>query len=298
MIYDLIIVGMGPAGVSAAIYAKRAGLNILCLDKSMIGGYLNYIDRIENYPGLYGVSGTDFAFKLYDTINELGIEFKNKSVINIISSKLKKVITEKEEYLARNVIIATGRAPRELGLKMEHELLGRGISHCAVCDGAFYKGCDVALVGGGASALQEALYLSNICRKVYLIHRKENFSVTGQVVNEINKRDNIIKVMNRKVSEFIKDSDKLSGILLDNGEKIDVSGLFLYIGFVPVTDFVSELSITDDDGYILVDDNYETSEKGIYAIGDIIDKDVYQISTAVSDGAIVVTKMVDKMMSK
>ena len=295
MIYDLIIIGMGPAGVSAAIYAKRAGLNVLCLDKAMVGGYLNYIDRIDNYPGLYGISGPDFAFKLYEHIKELDIEFKNKEVVSIIDGDIKKVVTTKEEYLCKKVIIATGRKSRELGLTNEKELQGKGISHCALCDGAFYKDKVVAVVGGGDSALQEALHLANIAKEVYLIHRNNEFRAFSNLIDRIDAKDNIKKIMNTKIVKLVSNEDKLTGIELDNGENLEIDGLFVYIGFVPGTDFAKELGVTNKEGYIEVNDRYETKITGIYAVGDIIDKEVYQITTAVAEGAQAVINITGEM---
>ncbi len=284
MIYDLIIVGMGPAGVSSAIYAKRAGLNVLCLDKAMIGGNLNYIDRIDNYPGLYGVSGLDFAFKLYEHIKELDIEFKNEDVVVIVDGEIKDVVTNVSKYFCKNVIIATGRTSRKLGLDGEEELIGKGISHCALCDGAFYKNKRVAVVGGGDSALQEAMHLSNIAEEVYLIHRKDKFRAFSELVDRVNKKNNITKLMNTSVIGLNDYEGKLVGVELDNDEVLDIDGLFVYVGFVPATEFAKKLDITNEDGYIIVNDKYETKLKGIYAVGDIILKDVYQISTAVAEG--------------
>lgn len=294
MIYDLIIVGMGPAGVSAAIYAKRAGLNVLCLDQAMIGGYLNYIDRIDNYPGLYGISGPDFAFKLFEHIKSLDIEYKNKRVVSIIDGDVKKVITENDDYLCKYVLIATGRSARELGLNNEKELLGRGISHCALCDGAFYKNKVVAVVGGGNSALQEALHLSGIASKVYLIHRRNEFKAVNELIDKINEKGNIVKIMNTNIVELVTENNILKELLLDSGDSLEVDGLFVYIGFVPSTEFAKELGITNENGYIMVNKDYETSIKGIYAVGDIINKKIYQISTAVADGTLAVTNIIEK----
>ena len=293
MIYDLVIIGMGPAGVSAAIYAKRAGLNVLCLDRAMIGGYVNYIDRIENYPGMV-MSGPDLAFKFYEHIKELDIEFVNKEVLSVIDGEVKKIVTSDTEYLCKNVLIATGRVPRKLGLENEEELEGKGISHCALCDGAFYKGKTVAVVGGGDSALQETLYLSNLCEKVYLIHRREEFRVAGSLLEKIQDKDNVVRIMNTSISELVIEDNKLSSILLDSGDELEVDGLFVYVGFVPGTRFAEELEITDENGYIIVDKYYESKVKGIFAVGDIIKKDVYQISTAVGDGAQAAINIIEK----
>ncbi len=294
MIYDLIIIGMGPAGVSSAIYAKRAGLNVLCLDEAMIGGYLNYIDKIDNYPGLYGISGPDFAFKLFEHVNSLGIEFKNKKVEGIVPGDVKKVITKTEEFLCKNIIIATGRKARELGLDKEKELLGKGISNCALCDGVFYKDKVVAVVGGGDSALQESLHLASIANKVYLIHRNSEFRAVNHLVERVNNKDNIIKVMNSNIVELQTNDDRLSSIILDDEKSLVVDGLFVYVGFVPSTEFANELGITNDKGYIVVNKEYESKIDGIYAVGDIIDKKVYQISTAVAEGAMAAINIIEK----
>ena len=292
MIYDLVIVGMGPAGVTAAIYAKRAGLNVLCLDRAMIGGYVNYIDRIENYPGMV-MSGPDLAFKFYEHIKELEIEFVNKEVLDVIDGDVKKVITNDSEYLCKNVLIATGRVPRTLGLDNEKELEGKGISHCALCDGAFYKNKVVAVVGGGDSALQETLYLSNLCEKVYLIHRRDEFKVTGSLLTKIQDKENVVRVLNTSIKELIVEDDKLSAILLDSGDELEIDGLFVYVGFVPGTKFANDLGITDKDGYIIVNDKFETKLNGIYAVGDIIKKEIYQVSVSVGDGAVAAINIIE-----
>ena len=293
MIYDLVIIGMGPAGVSAAIYAKRAGLNVLCLDKAMIGGYVNYIDRIENYPGMI-MSGPDLAFKFYEHIKELDIEFVNKEVLSVIDGDVKKVVTNDCEYLSKYVLVATGRVPRKLGLDNEDELEGKGISHCALCDGAFYKGKTIAVVGGGDSALQETLYLSNLCEKVYLIHRREEFRVTGSLLEKIQDKDNVVRIMNTNISGLESKDGKLSSILLDSGDELEVDGLFVYVGFVPGTNFANELEITDENGYIIVDKHFESKLKGIYAVGDIIKKEVYQVSTSIGEGAQAAINIIEK----
>ena len=293
MIYDLVIIGMGPAGVSAAIYAKRAGLNVLCLDKAMIGGYVNYIDRIEIYPGMI-MSGPDLAFKFYEHIKELDIEFVNKEVLSVIDGDVKKVVTNDTEYLSKYVLVATGRVPRKLGLDNEEELEGKGISHCALCDGAFYKGKTIAVVGGGDSALQETLYLSNLCEKVYLIHRREEFRVTGSLLEKIQDKDNVVRIMNTNISGLESKDGKLSSILLDSGDELEVDGLFVYVGFVPGTNFANELEITDENGYIIVDKHFESKLKGIYAVGDIIKKEVYQVSTSIGEGAQAAINIIEK----
>ncbi len=299
MIYDLIIVGMGPAGVTASIYAKRAGLNILCLDKGMIGGYLNFIDRIDNYPGCYNVTGPELAFSLYTQIKNLEINYKNEEVIDVVDEAEEKVVkTSKNEYKCKYLIIATGRISKKLGLENEDVLLGKGLSHCALCDGYLYKNQDVAVVGGGESALTEALYLANICHNVYLIHRGENFKAAKELIERILKKQNIILKKNRKIKTLNIKDNKLDSLSLDNGEKLNVSCLFSYIGYVPGTNFAITLGLADKNGYINVDEKYETERSGIYAVGDIIEKEMYQIVTANAEGAIAANEVIKRIKAK
>lgn len=299
MIYDLIIVGMGPAGITASIYAKRAGLNILCLDKGMIGGYLNFIDRIDNYPGYYNVTGPELAFNLYTQIKNLKINYKNEEVIDVVDESEEKVVkTSKNEYKCKYLIIATGRISKKLGLENEDVLLGKGLSHCALCDGYLYKNQDVAVVGGGESALTEALYLANICHNVYLIHRSENFKAAEDLIERILKKQNIILKKNRKIKTLNIKDNKLDSLSLDNGEKLNVSCLFSYIGYVPGTNFAITLGLADKNGYIKVDEKYETEHSGIYAIGDIIEKEMYQIVTANAEGAIAANEVIKRIKAK
>lgn len=292
MIYDAIIIGMGPAGVSAAIYLKRAGLQILCLDKAMIGGTLNFIDKVDNYPGIVSINGPVLSSQMYQQIKDLDIPFKNQNVLDILDGEEKKVITKNEEYTSRNVIIATGRIARSLGLEHEEELIGKGISNCALCDGALYKNQDVAVIGGGNSALSEALYLSNICKHVYLVHRRDTFRADQELIDQINKQQNVELITNAKVVSINPKEERLDSITLDNGRTLSVSCMFTYVGYVPGTKFNTGLDIMDEQGYIPVDQNCETKLKGIYAIGDIIKKELYQIVTATSEGAIAATHII------
>lgn len=288
MKYDLIIVGMGPAGITAAIYAKRSGLNVLCLEKSMPGGLLNYMDNIDNFPGEVNINGSDLAFKMFEQLKSLEVEYKTKNVERIIvEGDLKKVIISDDEYYyTKAIIIATGRSPKRLGLENEEELFGRGISTCAICDGALYKDRVVAVVGGGNSAVSEATYLSNICEKVYLIHRRDTLRADDKLINCLNKKNNIEVIYNSKITSISKEDDKIKSITINDDQEIDIACLFTYIGFIPKTTFVDTLNILDEDGYILVDSNYETSIKGIYAVGDIIKKEIYQIITSCGEGAV------------
>lgn len=288
MKYDLIIVGMGPAGITAAIYAKRSGLNVLCLEKSMPGGLLNYMDNIDNFPGEANISGSDLSFKMFEQIKSLNIDYKTKAVERILlEDGLKKVIISDDEYYyTKSVIIATGRSPKKLGLDNEEELFGRGISTCAICDGALYKDQVVAVVGGGNSAVGEAIYLSNICEKVYLIHRRDTLRADDKLTTCLNKKNNIEIIYNSNITSIKKENDKIKSITINNEREINIACLFTYIGFIPKTEFVDTLGILDEEGYILVDNNYETNIKGIYAVGDIIKKEIYQVITSCGEGAV------------
>lgn len=284
--YDSIIIGMGVAGISAAIYAKRSGNNVLMLEKMRPGGIINTIDKIENYPGFKSITGPDLAFQLFDQINELKVPYKMEEVLNItLDGEIKIVKTNKNEYRTQNVLIATGRSPILLGLPQEEDLIGKGISTCALCDGYLYKGKEIAVVGGGNSALQEALYLSNIVDKIYLIHRRDEFRGDNTLVEQIKQTKNIEILYNSQVTELISENGELKSIKINQEKEIPVSAMFVYIGYAPKTEFASGLGITNAAGYIEVNENYETKVPGIYGAGDIIVKKVYQIVTAASEGA-------------
>ena len=289
--YDLIIIGMGISGISASIYAKRAGMKVLLLEGSAPGGTVNQISEIENYPGINRISGPDFAYNLFEEVNKLGIEYKLEKVTDVIIDDSKKVKTTKNVYEAKNLLIASGRRPKRLGLEREEEFLGKGISTCALCDGALYKNSDIAVIGGGSSALSEALYLSNIVNKIYLIHRREEFRGEEILIEEIKKRKNIELILKNEVTKLKIEDDTLKGIILKDGKEIDVKGIFIYVGFIPNTDFLKNTEIKMEDGYILVNENHETNIKGVYASGDVTKKDIYQIVNAASEGAEAVVYM-------
>lgn len=286
MNYDSIIIGMGVAGISAAIYAKRAGNNVLMIEKSRPGGILNIIDNIENYPGFKSISGPDLSYQLFEQVNALKVPYKMEEVKSItLENDIKVVKTTQGVYKANNVLIATGRSPILLGLEGEEELIGKGISTCALCDGSLYKDEEVAVVGGGNSALQEALYLSKIVKKIYLIHRRDEFRGEDDLANRVKNTKNIEIIYNAKVTKLVKENDVLSKIEINDDQEIPVKALFIYVGYAPKTDFANGLNITNEAGYVVVDQNYETTIPGIYAAGDIIIKKVYQIVTAASEGA-------------
>ena len=289
--YDIIIIGMGMSGITAAIYAKRANKNVLLIDKSMPGGLLNNIDSINNYPGLPNISGPDFAAKLLEQITMLNIPYKIEEVIDLqLKGQTKKVKTPNNEYTAKKIILAMGRKPKYLGLKSEKELLGHGLSTCALCDGFFYRGKDVAVVGTGNSALQETIYLSKLVNKIYLINRRDGFRGDAMLVDDIKAISNIEIIYNANIASINAKDDRLESITLDNQTTIPVAGLFIYIGFTPATEIVDS-QILDAEGYIKVDENLKTPIADVYAIGDCIKKDVYQLTTAASDGTRVISNM-------
>ncbi len=288
--YDLIIIGMGISGISAAIYAKRANLKVLMIEGSAPGGTLNKITNVENYPGISSVSGPDFAFNLFTKVQELEIEYKIEEVTDIITDT-KTIKTKNNVYQAKNILIATGRRPKLLGLDKEEALLGKGISTCALCDGALYKNKEVAVIGGGSSALAESIYLSKLVKKVYLIHRREEFRGEYTLVEEVKNINNIELVLNNEIKELKEENDILSGLILKDGQELNVSALFIYIGFIPNTSFIENSDIKLDKGYIIVDKDGTTNISGIYASGDVTKKDTYQLINAASEGALASIKI-------
>lgn len=285
MVYDAIIIGLGASGVSASIYAKRSGLNIAVINLSVPGGIINESNIVENYPGFKSISGMDLAFNFFDHFNSLDVPLYNEEVIDIVDGDIKKVITKNNEYYARNIIICSGRKPRKLGIENEDKFIGRGISYCALCDGNLYKDKVTGIVGGGNSALESALYLSNICKKVYLFVRRDVLRGDKILIEEIEEIDNIEIKYNTSIDKLIIENDEITAVKTNNGD-YNISGLFINVGYEPSINIVKNLDIELDRNYIIVDKNMETNLKGIYACGDIIKKDLYQLVTAVSDGAI------------
>lgn len=288
--YDLIIIGMGISGISAAIYAKRANLKVLMIEGSAPGGTLNKITNVENYPGISSVSGPDFAFNLFTKVQELEIEYKIEEVTDIITDT-KTIKTKNNVYQAKNILIATGRRPKLLGLDKEEDLLGKGISTCALCDGALYKNKEVAVIGGGSSALAESIHLSKLVKKVYLIHRREEFRGEDTLVEEVKNTNNIELILNNEIKELKEENDILSGLILKDSQELNVSALFIYIGFIPNTSFIENSDIKLDKGYIIVDKDGATNISGIYASGDVTKKDTYQLINAASEGALASIKI-------
>lgn len=285
--YDIIVVGMGISGISAGIYAKRSGKKVLLIDSGTPGGLLNIIDKVSNYPGLPNISGVEFSSNLLKQVKDLEIPFVYEEVINLDLGSTKRVITKNNEYEAENIILAMGRKPKYLGLNKEKDLIGKGLSTCALCDAFFYKDKDIAVVGSGDSALQESLYLANIVRHIYLINRREDFRGAEELVRKVKANKKIEIIKNASVVNMNEKNECLKSIDLSNGQTLDVSGLFIYIGYRPTSEIVDK-ELLDSDGYVVVDDKFETNIKGVFAIGDIIKKDTYQLITAASDGARVI----------
>ena len=285
--YDAIVIGAGPAGLTAAIYLTRANKNVLVLEKNTYGGQIINTNKIENYPACPNISGFDFATNLYNQAKELGAVIKFEEVIEIKNNKVKKVITNKNEYKALTIIIATGENARKLG--MEDNLVGRGISYCATCDGNFFKEKIVAVVGGGNTALDDALYLSDIAKKVYLIHRRDEFRADQKTILLLKKKDNIEYVLNSNVTK-VNGHDKLESIEIVNSnneiKKYNIDGLFIAIGHIPASNIFKSVVKLDIDGYIKGTNNCHTSKPGIFVAGDVRNKKVRQLVTATSDGAI------------
>ena len=291
-IYDCVVIGAGVAGMTAAIYLKRANIDFILLEKGVPGGQINKSSNIENYPGFKKVDGPTLAFNIYEQIEKLGVDYKYGDVKEVRDSENYKVVcTDKEEFVTKTVIIATGRRPRELGLANEKKLLGSGISYCAYCDGMLYKNKDVIIIGGGNSALEEALYIADIANKVYIVHRSSEYRADQFLIDKVNKKENIIKYFNKEVIDILEQDDKFSGVKLNDETVINADGLFIYIGQIPETNFIDNIKTTED-GYIITDSHLKTSDDKIYACGDVLKKDLYQIATSIGEGALAASNII------
>ncbi len=291
-VYDTIIIGGGPAGYSAALYAARAGLDTCVLERMSAGGQMALTDIIDNYPGFdEGVDGFTLGMKMQQGAERFGAKTEYAEVLSVdFSKKAKKITTTNGDYSARTVIIASGANPKELGLENEKNLLGRGVHYCAHCDGRFYKDKTVMVVGGGNSAVSDALYLSRIAKKVYLVHRRDTLRATKIYHEPLMKADNVEFLWNSTVNDFITDS-RVTGAKVKNvstGEITDIAcdGIFISIGRVPVTDFLIGSVDIDKNGYIIADETTKTSADGIFAAGDVRTKALRQVVTAAADGAV------------
>lgn len=294
--YDIIIIGAGPSGMSAALYALRANKKVLLLEKECFGGQIINASNIENYPALSNVSGYDFATNLYNQIKSLGVILKYEEVLEVTGKK--EVITRKDTYKGKNIIIATGLKKRKLNLENEDKLLGSGISYCATCDGNFYKNKNVAVVGGGNTALEDALYLSNIASKVYLIHRRDNFRGEKKLISEVKEKNNIELILNSNITKIIGE-DKLNSIEItdnrNNISRLEIDGLFIAIGNIPDNNRFKNIIDLDENGYIIANTNLKTKTDNIYVAGDTRVKTLRQLVTATADGAIAATEITKEM---
>lgn len=289
--YDIIVIGAGPAGLTAALYALRADKTVLVLEKGTFGGQITYSPQIENYPGFATMSGNEFAEKLVDQVLSQGAEVEMETVTGIRDNgATKTVITEEGEHEAKAVIIATGVKHRQTGLAKENELVGEGISYCAVCDGAFFKGQTVAVLGGGNSALQEAVLLSEGCKKVYVIQNLDFFTGEARLVEKLKTKDNVEFIMGTVITELIGETS-LNGLKLrkeaDGSErKLEVDGLFVAIGLIPNNKAFADIAGLDEWGYIDSDESCVTKTAGVFVAGDCRKKQIRQITTAAADGSI------------
>ena len=293
--YDLIIVGCGPAGMTAALYAGRANKKVLILDGKSYGGQIINASLVENYPGIDNISGFDFATNLFNQIKKLGIEIKFERVIQV---KRNEVITDNNNYSTKSIILATGCSYRKIGIKDEDKYLGKGLSYCATCDGNFYRDKVVAVIGGGNTALEDAIYLSNIAKCVYLIHRRDIFRGEDKYLEYIKSLSNVELILNSQLLEIIG-NDVITGIKVKNNDGsiklLDIDGLFIAIGQVPNSQCFSDNIDVDNNGYIISSDGVHTNIDGIYVAGDVRVKDLRQLTTAVSDGAISATVAIKEM---
>ena len=294
-IYDVLIIGGGPAGYTAALYAARAGFDTLVIERMSVGGQMAITDIIDNYPGFEeGVDGFTLGMKMQAGAERFGARTEYAEVVSVsLADEIKHIHTTSGEFLAKSVIIATGANPRTLGLDGEDALIGRGLHYCAHCDGRFYKDKTVAVVGGGNSAVSDALYLSRIAKKVILVHRRDTLRATKIYHDPLMQADNVEFSWNSSVQEFLLSDEKIAGVRLKNtqtGEVHDVScdGVFVSIGRIPATElFVGKVQL-DEAGYILADESTKTNLAGVYAVGDVRTKELRQVVTAVADGAVAV----------
>ena len=297
--YDVVVIGAGPAGLTSAIYLARANKKVLVLEALSYGGQIINTPKIDNYPAMPHVSGFDFATNLYNQVLELGATVKFEKAIDIDYEK-KIVKTDKDEYSCKAIIIAIGTKNKKLDIDREDELLGKGISYCATCDGMFYKNKDIAVIGGGDSALVEANYLSDIANKVYLIHRNDNIRGSEVVLNELKNKSNVEFIMNANIVKLLGD-DKLESIDIkvnDEIKNILISGLFVAIGQIPENNNIVKGISLNDRGYIKAGEDTLTNVDGIFVAGDIRDKNLRQLTTAVSDGANAAVAAINYMNSK
>ena len=289
--YDTIIIGAGPAGMTAALYAARSNLKVALIEGGLPGGQMNNTSDIENYPGYANISGPELAEKMFEPLENLGVEHLYGFVEAVEDhGDVKKVITDDEEFETRTVIVATGSKHRLLGVPGEEELNSRGVSYCAVCDGAFFRDQDLLVVGGGDSAVEEAIFLTQFAKSVTIVHRRDELRAQKVLQDRAFANEKINFIWDSVVKE-IKGENRVESVVIENVKTGQVTeqafgGVFIYVGLDPVSDFVQELQIRDQAGWIVTDDHMKTSVAGVFAVGDVRQKDLRQVTTAVGDGAI------------
>jgi len=290
--YDTIIIGAGPAGMTAALYAARSNLKVALLERGIPGGQMNNTADIENYPGYANISGPELAEKMFEPLENLGVEHLFGLVEKIEDrGDFKEIITEDERFETKTVIIASGANHRHLGVPGEEDYNSRGVSYCAVCDGAFFRDEDLLVVGGGDSAVEEAIFLTRFAKSVTIVHRRDELRAQKVLQDRAFANEKIRFVWDSVVESIHGDERKVTGVTFKNvktGElsQAEFGGIFIYVGLDPVSEFAADLGITDEAGWILTDHHMKTSVAGIYAVGDVRQKDLRQITTAVGDGAI------------
>ena len=301
-IYDVIIIGAGPAGLSAAVYAGRAGLSILLVDKDAPGGKMLKTSSIENYPGYKAINGASLAMEMYEHAMSYNPDYAYGEVrkINNIENTIKSVLIDDHEYLTKNIIIATGTVERKVGALNEDLYYGRGVSYCAVCDGALHRDEEIVVIGGGNSALNEALYLTLFASKVILVHRRDGFRSDPVTIEKVKNHKKIELKIPYTLKEIKGDNYGVTSIVLENvqtgiKEEIKTKIVFPLIGADPVTHFLKEYDLVNDANYVIVDEHQQTKIPGVYAIGDVVAKVLRQVVTACNDGAIAATHIIEKL---
>ena len=296
--YDIIIIGTGPAGLTSAIYAKEANKSVLLLEKMGVGGQTANINNITNYPGFSAINGFDLSEKMKEQAKSLGAEFKYEEVVSVdLMGDIKTINTHKNKYSAKNVIIATGAYAKPLDVKNEKKFLGRGVSYCATCDGNFFKNNVVAVVGGGNASMDDAIYLAGVARKVYIIHRRDVFTAKSSMFNKVQAMADKVEFITDSIVTEINGNEILESIELLNNKtnkqsNLKIDGLFVAIGRKPDTDIFADALKLDANGFIETDGLMQTSIKGVYAVGDVRNTPLRQIITACADGAIAVTTII------
>lgn len=292
MMYDTMIIGAGPAGMTAALYAARSNLKVALLERGIYGGQMNNTAEIENYPGYARISGPELAEKMFEPLENLGVEHLFGQVEKIEDyGDYKKIITEDEVFETKTVILASGANHRHLGVPGEEEYNSRGVSYCAVCDGAFFRDEDLLVVGGGDSAVEEAIFLTRFAKSVTIVHRRDQLRAQKLLQERAFANEKISFIWDSVVKEIKGDDRRVTSVVFKNvktgqSSESDFGGVFIYVGLDPVSDFVKDLGICDEAGWIVTDQHMKTAIDGIYAIGDVRQKDLRQITTAVGDGAV------------